>query len=117
MSGEEAMPARRVEISPQVEGITLINVFTVVPEKQDHLVGMLVRATDEFMRHQPGFVSASIHKSIDGTRVTNYAQWRSQADFDTMLKNEAARAHMNQAAAVAVKFEPVLYTVASVHAA
>jgi hypothetical protein len=26
----------------------------------------------------PEFVSANIHKSVDGTRVANYAQWRSQ---------------------------------------
>ena len=103
------------QIAPEGGIVTLINVFTVAPEKQAPLIEVLNRATVEVMRGLPGFVSASIHKSVDGTRVTNYAQWESQAAFDAMLKNEAARAHMSQAAALAVKFEPVLYTVASVH--
>jgi hypothetical protein len=25
------------------------------------------------MRHRPGFISANIHASLDGTRVVNYA--------------------------------------------
>ena len=45
--------------------ITLINVFTVRPEHQQRLVDVLVEATEMVMKHQPGFVSASIHKSLD----------------------------------------------------
>ena len=59
--------------------VTLINVFTVRPEQQQLLVDLLVEATEAVMKYQPGFVSANIHKSLDGTRVTNYAQWRSAA--------------------------------------
>jgi hypothetical protein len=39
----------------------------VDPQNQDKLVKLLVDATDQAMKHLPGFVSASIHKSIDGT--------------------------------------------------
>jgi quinol monooxygenase YgiN len=67
--------------------VTLINVFTVQPADQQRLVEVLVEATEETMRHLPGFVSANIHRSLDGTRVTNYAQWRSAADFRAMLGN------------------------------
>jgi heme-degrading monooxygenase HmoA len=104
-----------IEISADARAITLINVFTVAPEKQESLVELLARATREVMQRMPGFLSASIHRSIDGTRVTNYAQWRSQADFEAMLQHEEARAHMTDAAALAIEFEPVLYHVASVH--
>ncbi|MET3899035.1 quinol monooxygenase YgiN [Devosia sp. UYZn731] len=65
----------------------------------------------------PGFVSANIHSSLDGTRVTNYAQWCSQADFEAMQKNPEAGKYMKQAAALAEKFEPALYAVAGVYAA
>jgi quinol monooxygenase YgiN len=109
------MVTRKVEISPGDEVITLINVFTVSPDKQSALVALLDRATTEVMEGLSGFVSASIHRSIDGTRVTNYAQWQTQGHFEAMLKNEQARAHMTEAAALAVKFEPVIYHVASVH--
>ena len=64
------------------------------------------------MRHQPGYVSANIHQSLDGTHVVNYAQWRSQADFATMLHNPQARAHMRRAAELA-QVEGHLYHVVS----
>jgi heme-degrading monooxygenase HmoA len=59
------------------------------------------------MRHLPGFISASIHRSADGTKVINYAQWRSQADFDALKDNPKARPHMEAAAALA-SFEPIV---------
>lgn len=46
------------------------------------------------MKDVPGFLSASIHKSADGVRVTNYAQWRSEQDYAEMLKNPEAIEHM-----------------------
>jgi len=94
--------------------VTLINVFTVEPARQQELVDLLTRATDETIRHIPGFVSATIHKSLDGVRVTNYAQWRSREDFEAMLRNPAASPHLKEAAALATSFEPHLYQVSEV---
>ena len=95
--------------------ITLINVFTVSPDKADELIKLLDEATVAVMRRQPGFVSANIHKSLNGKHVTNYAQWRSKDDFEAMQKNPEAQKHMGAAAKLAEKIEPELYTVASVH--
>ncbi len=94
--------------------VTLINVFTVEPAKQQQLVDLLVEATDKTMQHLPGFVSANIHKSLDGTRVANYAQWRSVKDFQAMLKNPEAIPHMQQAASLATSLDPKLYEIAEV---
>ena len=55
---------------------------------------MLVEATETTMKNFAGFISATIHKSVDGVRVANYAQWRSQQDFEAMRNNPEARAHM-----------------------
>ena len=74
--------------------VTLINVFTVEPENQQQLIDLLVEATEQIIKNVPGFVSANIHKSDDGVRVANYAQWRSHEDYAAMLKNPEARAHM-----------------------
>ena len=87
--------------------MTLVNVFTVDPEKQEELAGLLVRATDETMKNLPGFISASIHRSLDGRKVVNYAQWRSQADFLALKDNPEAQPHMKAAAALA-KYEPIV---------
>lgn len=101
-------------INPGTSPVTLINVFTVEPGKQDELVQILSEATEKAMKRLPGFVSANIHKSLDGTRVVNYAQWRSKDDFEAMLKNPEVAPHMKAAGAIA-KFEPHLYAVAAVH--
>ena len=91
--------------------VTLINVFAVEPEHQQRLVDILVEATETVMNTQPGFVSANIHKSLDGTRVANYAQWRSREDFEAMLAKPEAAAHMREAATIA-RFDAHLYEVA-----
>lgn len=91
--------------------VTLINVFTVKPKRQQELIDLLVEATEAVMQYQSGFISANIHRSVDGQRVTNYAQWRSRKDFEAMLRNPDAQAHMRQAGDVADSFEPHLYEV------
>jgi quinol monooxygenase YgiN len=103
-----------VTISKDNDVVTLINVFTVAPEDQQHLVDVLVEATETVMRKQPGFVSANIHRSLDGMRVTNYAQWRSREAFETMLGDREAAEHMGEAAGIAERFEPHLYEVSFV---
>jgi quinol monooxygenase YgiN len=87
--------------------LTLINVFTVASDKQQELVDLLIDATNKTMRHQPGFVSANIHRSLDGKKVVNYAQWQSKADFDAMRNNPEAAPHMKAAASLA-EFDPIL---------
>jgi heme-degrading monooxygenase HmoA len=94
--------------------VTLINVFTVAPENQQRLVDLLVEATEEVMSKQPGYVAANIHRSLDGTKVANYAQWRSREDFQAMTTNPEATAHMRRAADLA-EFEPGLYEVVYTH--
>ncbi|MCI2418496.1 antibiotic biosynthesis monooxygenase [Saccharopolyspora sp. K220] len=101
-------------IEPGAPVMTLINIFTVAPERQQELVDLLDNATEEVMRHRPGFVSANIHASLDGTHVANYAQWRSEEDFKAMLADPVAQEHMRAAGAMA-EFEPVVYRVASSH--
>jgi quinol monooxygenase YgiN len=91
--------------------LTLINVFTVEPDKQEKLVALLVDATEQTMRTLPGFVSANIHRSVDGKKVVNYAQWQSKAAFEAMQKDPRAIPHMKAAAALAT-FEPILCEVA-----
>jgi heme-degrading monooxygenase HmoA len=107
----------QVSITAESSVVTLINVFTVHPGTQHAVAQALAHATEEVMRHQPGFVSASIHESLDGTVVTNYAQWRTREDFEAMQKDPAARQHMAEIAARVASVQPVLYRVSSVHAA
>jgi len=104
-------------ITAHADYATLINVFTVQPERARELADLLTAATEDVMQHIDGFISANIHLSTDGTRVVNYAQWRSAEAFQAMLSNPTARQHMGQCADLADGYEPHLYTVESVHSA
>lgn len=102
-------------IEPHSPYTTLINVFTVQPENAGRLAELLDQATENVIRYRPGFRSANIHVSTDHTRVVNYAQWDSEEAYAAMLSDAQARTHMEQAGALALGFEPYLYTVESVH--
>jgi quinol monooxygenase YgiN len=97
-------------ITKEKKLVTLINVFTVDPAKQHELVDLLARATESSVRDVPGFISASLHRGLDGTKVAMYAQWRSVEDYQAMRKNVAALPYMEQALTLA-KFEPGMYEV------
>lgn len=90
---------------------TLINVFTVSPERQQELVDTLIAATEQVIQALPGFISANIHKSVDGVRVTNYAQWESPAALQAMLGNPQANAHIEKCRSIAQDIDFHLYTV------
>ena len=90
---------------------TLINVFTVQPNDQQRLVDLLIEATQKVISQQEGFVSAKIHKSLDGTRVANYVQWKNKEAFEKMLKNPRAIVNMNDALSIS-KLDGSLYKVA-----
>jgi heme-degrading monooxygenase HmoA len=100
-------------ISPEQPVVTLINVFTVEPDNQNRLVELLVEATDRVMRHLPGFVSANIHRGLDGRHVANYAQWESAEAFQRMLGDPEAGRHMGPIRELATN-EGYLYEVVHV---
>jgi quinol monooxygenase YgiN len=97
-------------ISPGRKLLTLINVFTVEPANQQQLVELLASATETSVRHAPGFISSSLHRGLDGTKVTMYAQWRSVEDYQAMRANPAPLPYLQQALAIA-KFDPGMYEV------
>jgi hypothetical protein len=53
--------------------ITQINLFTVPAGEQQPLIDYLAGAAHA-AREVEGWMSASLHRSLDGTRVVNYAQ-------------------------------------------
>ena len=60
---------------------TLINVFSVSPEKTQELFDILKEATEQVMSKLPGYISANLHISEDKKTLTNYAQWATLVDF------------------------------------
>jgi quinol monooxygenase YgiN len=94
--------------------VTLINVFTVEPGNQQRLLELLTRATETSVRHAPGFISSSLHRGLDGTKVTMYAQWRSIEDYQAMRENPAPLPYLQQALEIA-KFDPGMYEVVATY--
>jgi quinol monooxygenase YgiN len=102
------------EITTEKKVVTLINVFTVQPENQQRLLDLLVKATEETMVKMPGFISASFHKSADGVRVVNYAQWESREHWEVIFSNPEARKHVEESQKLG-KADYHLYEVYSTH--
>ena len=70
---------------------TVIIIFTVKSEQQYELI----KTIEEFLetvRTQPGFVSANLHRSIDGVKVANYAQWSDIKAFEAFGNNREVQA-------------------------
>jgi quinol monooxygenase YgiN len=90
--------------------VVLINVFTVEPTNQQRLVDLLIRATDGLVNRAPGFISSTLHRSIDGTKVTMYAQWRNADDYQAMRVNPGPLPFLQEALTIAT-FDPGMYEI------
>jgi len=91
--------------------VTLLDVFVVTPEKQQALVDIEIQA-NAVVKRQPGYISATIYRSLDGTKVTSEMRFESREAFEAMLQNPEIRQFIQQAARVAESFTAVLYEAA-----
>ncbi len=101
-------------ISPGAQILTAINVLSVEPKNQARVVKLLSLASDVLAKNQPGFISANVHRGLDGTKVVNYVQWRSKKDFESVFHNADFMQLYSQIKALASP-EPNAYEI--VHAA
>jgi quinol monooxygenase YgiN len=90
--------------------IVLINVFTTPPDQQQRLIDLLTRATDGLVDRAPGFISSTLHRSIDGTKVTMVATWRSAEDYQAMRQDPRPLPFLQEALTFAT-FEPGMYEI------
>jgi heme-degrading monooxygenase HmoA len=67
--------------SPTPTALTLMIFFAVAPERQTDVFQLNVNATEQKIKHIPGFLGGVFHQSLDGARMAEYIQWRSQDDF------------------------------------
>lgn len=74
-----------MRVSREGNLVTLINVFETQPEQQQTLIEQWMRFAEE-VKEEPGLIGTALHRSTDGTRVINYAQWRSEADYSSFVQ-------------------------------
>ena len=101
-------------IAPGQTGQTVITTFEMTPATAHDLMEALQAAFDQVIRHQPGFISASLHMNDAMTRICNYSQWQRREDYQAMLRTPEMRARNREMASLCKGFEPVMYDVVAV---
>jgi quinol monooxygenase YgiN len=92
-------------IEPHPSYVTYINSFRCEPSAQDEVVRINIDIVNDVAATSPGFISASVHRSTDGTMVFNYLQWESAAHLEAMQASPQFRAIASRFAGLIV-FEP-----------
>ena len=96
-------------ISKDESLVTVINKFTVEPENHQNLIKLLDDLR-KIVEKQPGFISANVHKSFEGTRVVSYAQWKTKEDYQAVYTNSEAKPILDEIKKIS-KFSWNLYEV------
>jgi predicted ester cyclase/quinol monooxygenase YgiN len=95
------------------EVVTYINVFGCEPENADRLVATLKAETQDVVRSIPGFLSATLHRSLDGCRVANYAQWTSIDAFVKLIRSERGQQMVRRVRRYANTIDVQIYRIAA----
>ena len=84
---------------------TFINTFRCRPAHQAEVVQINVDIIEQVASAFPGFISASVHRSADGTRVFNYLQWET-AEHLAAMQRSAEFQVIGRRFAGLIEFEP-----------
>jgi quinol monooxygenase YgiN len=101
------------QIRPDNTSVTQITVVESEPARQAEALA-LMKERARFMEQQPGFVSISLHRSLDGRRIVNYVQWRDRDSLVSAHRSPQFRKEWNQFDRLTEEIDPHLYEVAHV---
>jgi quinol monooxygenase YgiN len=104
------------QIRPHNRLITQITVVEPEPGKQAEALSLMTERA-HVMARQPGFVSISLHRSIDGRRIVNYIQWESRELLEKAHQSPEFRKHWTQFDELSEGIDPHLYEVIHVEEA
>jgi hypothetical protein len=96
-------------------GLTQVVTYICAEVKQAELIEALDRAMKDLYARQPGFISATIHASLDRTRVLNYVQWERVEDLDATGQVPDIQHRVAQIMTLVELADPRLYEVCAVH--
>ncbi|NKF21776.1 antibiotic biosynthesis monooxygenase family protein [Solimonas marina] len=66
----------------------VVSEFAVDPAHQQAFIDDMAAAVERHYRPQPGFVAAKLYASDDGGRLVIDAQWRSEAAWTQVFRND-----------------------------
>ena len=101
------------QIRTGTEPVTQITIVEPEPGKDQEAL-MLMKQRAAFMARQPGFVSISLHRSLDGHRIVNYVQWRNRDLLQAAHHSPEFRKEWNRFDQLTDEIEPNLYEVAHI---
>ena len=81
--------------------ITLINVLTVSPEKQQMLIDLLLENTETVIRTLKGWIATDLIAGADGKQVVIHSRWETQTDIAAMRADPRMVAYFPRIAALA----------------
>lgn len=93
--------------------VTQITVIEAEPERQQEALSLMAERA-RFMARQPGFVSISLHRSLDGRRIVNYVQWQNRELLQQAHKSPDFRKDWRKFDDLADQIDPHIYEVAEV---
>jgi len=103
------MPVIRVDHQP----VTQITFVEAGPGNQAEALALMGERA-RFMARQPGCVSISLHRSLDGKRIVNYIQWQNEELLRRAHQSPAFRREWRHFDELAETIDPHLYEVAQV---
>ncbi|MGD9671880.1 MAG: antibiotic biosynthesis monooxygenase [Candidatus Nitrosocosmicus sp.] len=96
----------------KTNSIIMVNIFTVNDfSKQQEVVDRLEDDSKQILDKHDGFISTRIHKSVDGTKVMSYVQWKDKESIEKMLNDPRAIIRMNDIASM-TRVDRTLYELA-----
>jgi heme-degrading monooxygenase HmoA len=101
------------QIQTDPQPVTQITIIEAEPAKQAEALSLMTERA-RFMARQPGFVSISLHRSLDGRRIVNYVQWKSRDLLQSAHRSPEFRKEWNRFDRLADDIDPHLYEVAHV---
>jgi heme-degrading monooxygenase HmoA len=103
------MPQIRADQQP----VTQVTVIEPEPGKQAEALSLMAERA-RFMARQPGFVSISLHRSLDGKRIVNYIQWQNRDLLAAAHKSPEFRKEWQHFDELTGEIDPHLYEVTQV---
>ena len=101
------------QIQTSNQPVTQITIVEAEPGKQSEVLSLMTERA-RFMSRQPGFVSISLHRSLDGRRIVNYIQWQSREQLQSAHKLPDFRKEWNRFDRMADEIDPHLYEVVQI---
>ena len=100
-----------IQTNPQP--VTQITIVESEPGKQADALSLMAERA-RFMARQPGFISISLHRSLDGRRIVNYIQWQSRDLLQSAHKSPEFRKEWGHFDQLTDAIDPHLYEVVHV---